>query len=175
MRGIINDILDFSKIEAGMLQLEITKTDINELIGNAIDLIKHEGEKKQVEILLDIDATIPRYAYVDGLRLKQILVNLLSNAVKFTEKGEIELKVIFQKIDGKLGKFLFSVRDTGIGIADSQKDKLFKAFSQADSSTTRKFGGTGLGLIISEKLARKMGLRLGLKVMKAKVQRLCLI
>ncbi|NLK92829.1 MAG: response regulator [Bacteroidales bacterium] len=140
-----------------MLQLEITKTDINELIGNAIDLIKHEGEKKQVEILLDIDATIPRYAYVDGLRLKQILVNLLSNAVKFTEKGEIELKVIFQKIDSKLGKFLFSVRDTGIGIADSQKDKLFKAFSQADSSTTRKFGGTGLGLIISEKLARKMG------------------
>ncbi len=155
--GIINDILDFSKIEAGMLELEVVKTDIIELLGHSVDIIKYEAAKKNIELLLDIDVDIPRYAFVDALRLKQILANLLGNAVKFTSKGEIELKVTYQPTNSGFGRLLFMVRDTGIGISDAQKEKLFKAFSQADSSTTRKFGGTGLGLIISEKLANKMG------------------
>jgi len=106
---------------------------------------------------------MPRFALVDPIRLKQILVNLLSNAVKFTESGEIEIKVAYQNINDKVGSFTFSVRDTGIGISEDQRNKLFKAFSQADSSTTRKFGGTGLGLVISNLLAEKMGSRIELE------------
>ena len=155
--GIINDILDFSKIEAGMMNLEISKTDMIELLGRSVDLIKYVATKKDLEILLDIDPEMPRFAEVDTVRLKQILANLLGNAVKFTEKGEVELKLQYEKLDENTGRLKFFVRDTGIGISPEQKDKLFKAFSQADSSTTRKFGGTGLGLIISEMLARQMG------------------
>jgi PAS domain S-box-containing protein len=155
--GIINDILDFSKIEAGMMELEFMKYDILELIENSVDIIKYTANKKDLEVLLNVDNNIPSFAMVDPIRLKQILANLLSNAVKFTEKGEIELKVEFEMLNDKKGKFLFSIRDTGIGIKESQKNKLFKAFSQADSSTTRNFGGTGLGLIISNMIAEKMG------------------
>ena len=155
--GIINDILDFSKIEAGMMELDIIKTDIVELLNNSADIIKFAAGKKNLEVLLDIDSAIPRYAMVDPVRLKQILANLMSNAVKFTEKGEVELKARYSPINSSRGTLSLSVRDTGIGIAEAQKEKLFKAFSQADSSITRKFGGTGLGLIISEKIARKMG------------------
>ena len=155
--GIINDILDFSKIEAGMMSLEIQKTDMIELLGRSVDLIKYVATKKDLEILLDIDPELPRFAEVDTVRLKQILANLLGNAVKFTEKGEVELKVSYESLSNSSGRIKFFVRDTGIGISPNQKDKLFKAFSQADSSTTRKFGGTGLGLIISELLARQMG------------------
>ncbi len=155
--GIINDILDFSKIEAGMMELEIIKTDIVELLNNSADIIKFAAGNKNLEVLLDIDSAIPRYAMVDPVRLKQILANLMSNAVKFTEKGEVELKARYSPINSSRGTLSLSVRDTGIGIAEAQKEKLFKAFSQADSSITRKFGGTGLGLIISEKIARKMG------------------
>ena len=155
--GIINDILDFSKIEAGMMDLEIKKTDMIALLGHSVDIIKYVAAKKDLEVLLDIDTKMPRFADVDSVRLKQILANLLGNAVKFTEKGEVELKVQYEKINDNEGKIKFAVRDTGIGINKEQQAKLFKAFSQADSSTTRKFGGTGLGLIISEMLASKMG------------------
>jgi len=155
--GIINDILDFSKIEAGMLDLEINKTDIIEMLGHSVDVIKYAVGKKEIEMLLDIDKDMPRFAAVDSVRLKQIISNLLSNAVKFTEKGEVELKVKYTSIDKQHGKFLFLVSDTGIGITLEQQEKLFKAFSQADSSTTRKYGGTGLGLVISEMIAQKMG------------------
>lgn len=155
--GIINDILDFSKIEAGMMDLEIIKTDIYELISQSADIIKYTADKKGLEVLLNIDIEMPRFAYVDAVRLKQIFANLMGNAVKFTEKGEIELKVCYEHITSKKGKFLFSVRDTGIGITVENQAKLFKSFSQADSSTTRKFGGTGLGLVISEMIAQKMG------------------
>jgi PAS domain S-box-containing protein len=155
--GIINDILDFSKIEAGMMDLEIIKTDIHELISQSADIIKYAADKKGLELLLNIDSEMPRFASVDAVRLKQILANLMGNAVKFTEKGEIELKVDYEKITRQKGKFRFSVRDTGIGITSENQTKLFKSFSQADSSTTRKFGGTGLGLVISEMIAQKMG------------------
>jgi signal transduction histidine kinase len=155
--GIINDILDFSKIEAGMMELDINTTDLTELLNQSIDIVKLSATKKKLEILLDIDSHLPRFADIDAVRLKQILANLLGNAVKFTEKGEIELKVRYEKITAHSGKIKFSIRDTGIGIKPEDQEKLFKAFSQADSSTTRKFGGTGLGLIISEMIAKKMG------------------
>ncbi len=155
--NVINDVLDFSKIEAGKLDLEIVKCDMIELIEHSIDIIKHSAEKKNLEILLSIPDYLPRFAYIDPIRVSQILINLLGNAVKFTNRGEIELKVNFSELDFEKGTYTFTVRDTGIGISDTQKLKLFKAFSQADTSTTRRFGGTGLGLSISEKLANKMG------------------
>lgn len=154
--GIINEILDFSKIEAGMMDLEIIKTDIYELISQSADIVKFTADKKGLEVLLNIDAKMPRFASVDSVRLKQILANLIGNAVKFTEKGEIEIKVGYESIDDQTGKFSFSVRDTGIGITPETQAMLFKSFSQADSSTTRKFGGTGLGLVISDMIAQKM-------------------
>ncbi|EOZ92017.1 PAS/PAC domain protein [Indibacter alkaliphilus LW1] len=154
--GIINDILDFSKIEAGKLELEEVETDLIELAEQTADIVKYNTAKKNIEFLLNIQVDIPRYIIVDQIRLKQILVNLLSNAIKFTEKGEVELNIGYEPVDEKEGKFTFTVKDTGIGISEEQKQKLFKSFSQADSSTTRKFGGTGLGLVISQMLAEKM-------------------
>ncbi len=155
--GVINDILDFSKIESGKMELEQVKTDIIVLLENAADIIKIMAAKKGLELLLNVQPDLPRYLYIDPIRTKQILVNLLSNAVKFTHAGEVELKVSFEKLTKRTGKVYFSVRDTGIGIKDTDKKKLFKAFSQADTSTTRRYGGTGLGLIISNSLAEKMG------------------
>jgi len=155
--GIINDILDFSKIEAGMMDLEIIKTDLVELLDQSVDIIKYAADQKGLELLLNIDTEMPRFAEVDPVRLKQIFANLMGNAIKFTEKGEIELKVTYTADTDSRGRFLFSVRDTGIGITPEQQAKLFKVFSQADTSTTRKYGGTGLGLVISEMIARQMG------------------
>jgi PAS domain S-box-containing protein len=160
---IINDVLDFSKIEAGMLELETVKTDMVELLEKSVDIVKFAAAKKDLELLIDIDPSMPRFAFADPVRLKQILANLLGNAVKFTEKGEIELKVIYESLEDESGKISLSVRDTGIGISETEKEKLFKAFSQADSSTTRKFGGTGLGLIISDMIAKKMGSRINMR------------
>jgi len=137
--GIINDILDFSKIEAGRLELEIIKTNIIELAEQAADIIKFHAAEKGLELLLDIDPDMPETAEVDPVRLKQILVNLLNNAVKFTENGEVELKVRFEAAAEKnAGIYHFSVRDTGIGISEEQRLKLFKAFSQADRTFTRR-------------------------------------
>jgi PAS domain S-box-containing protein len=158
--GIINDILDFSKIEAGKMELDFISTDIIDLTEQAADIIKYHAAKKKLELLLNIQPDLPRFAITDPVRLRQILVNLLGNAVKFTESGEVELKVTYSKTDGNKGLLSFSVRDTGIGINTEQQSKLFKAFSQADTSTTRKFGGTGLGLTISNMLAEKMGSRI---------------
>ncbi len=166
--GIINDILDFSKIEAGKLELELIKTDVFELMEQTADIIKYHASQKELELLLNISLSIPRFAEVDPIRLKQVLINLLSNAVKFTEKGEIELKVSFEKINSDQGRYTFSVRDTGIGISPEQKDRLFKAFSQADSSTTRKYGGSGLGLTISSLLVEKMGGKIALESIPGK-------
>jgi PAS domain S-box-containing protein len=166
--GIINDILDFSKIEAGMLELDINKTDMIELLGHSIDIIKYAASEKKLEVLLNIDTHMPRFANIDKIRLKQIFSNLLANAVKFTEKGEVEFKVEFTEQNNNRGRFRFSVRDTGIGITEEQQTRLFKPFSQADSSTTRKFGGTGLGLIISEMIAEKMGSKIEIESIPGK-------
>lgn len=155
--GIINDILDFSKIEAGKLELEIIEADVIELLENTVDIIKYHASQKGLEVLLNIPPNIPVFAHLDPIRLKQILINLLTNAVKFTEKGEVELNVTFTSSEESRTVFTFSVKDTGIGISQEQQTKLFRAFSQADSSTTRKFGGTGLGISISSLLVEKMG------------------
>lgn len=162
---LINDILDFSKIEAGKLEIEESKNDLVELVEQATDIIKYTASQKGLELLMNIQADIPRYIEIDPTRLKQILINLLSNAVKFTEKGEVEIKVTFEEVENnpELGKFYFEVRDTGIGISGKNKEKLFQAFSQADTSISRKFGGTGLGLVISNLLAQKMGSQIELE------------
>jgi PAS domain S-box-containing protein len=155
--GIINDILDLSKIEAGKLELDIIPTDLVELVEETADIVKYLVARKNLELLLDMAPTMPRLAEVDPIRLKQVLINLLNNAVKFTEQGEVELKVEFMPLDDQTGRYSFYVRDTGIGIDEAQRHKLFKAFSQGDTSTSRRFGGTGLGLTISNLLVEKMG------------------
>ena len=161
---IINDILDFSKIEAGKLDLYIEKYDINEMLAQVIDLILYESNQKNLKLELNIAADMPKYFWLDSVRLKQILINLLANAVKFTEKGSIQLDVtVLQKIDDSNAKIRFAVIDTGIGILEKNKKKIFQAFSQEDSSTTRKFGGTGLGLTISNQLLGLMNSRLQLE------------
>lgn len=160
----INDILDFSKIEAGKLELYIEEIDLYDLGIKIIDLIKYQAHKKGLEVLLNISPNVPRFIKADGIRLRQILVNLLGNAAKFTEKGELELKIELLKsnTDG-IHRFNFSVRDTGAGISESKKTQIFDAFSQEDASTTRKYGGTGLGLTISNKLLALMDSHLQLK------------
>ncbi|WP_165930044.1 PAS domain S-box protein [Flavobacterium caseinilyticum] len=160
---IINDILDFSKIEAGKLDLYLEKYDINEMLIQVIDLIFYESNQKKLKLELNIAADIPRYFWLDSVRLKQILINLLANAVKFTEKGSIKLEIsVINKIDDCNAKIRFAVIDTGIGILEENKKKIFRAFSQEDSSTTRKFGGTGLGLTISNQLLGLMNSHLQL-------------
>lgn len=170
LMNIINDILDFSKIEAGKLEIDEVETDIIELLEQTADIVKYNASKKGLELLLNIKPDLPRYIEVDPVRLKQILVNLLGNAVKFTEKGEIELSLDYDIEEGVggLGVFTFAVRDTGIGISEEEQGKIGKAFSQADTSTSRKYGGTGLGLVISNTLAEKMGGKIDLQSQKDK-------
>ncbi len=155
--GIINNILDLSKIEAKKLELEMIRTDILEFVKETIDIVKYNAEKKGLNLFFTLSPGMPAYVEIDPIRLRQILVNLSSNAIKFTEKGEVEIQVEFQAINFQKGRYKFSVRDTGIGIQEDQKQNLFKAFSQADKSISRKFGGTGLGLVISNFLAEQMG------------------
>lgn len=154
--SIINDILDFSKIEAGKLELEIEKCDLYELSGEATDIISYQVQAKGLEMLLNISPDLPRFIYADSVRLKQVLVNLLSNASKFTEKGEIELKIEPVTVHENHTTIRFSVRDTGIGIKPEKQGKIFEAFSQEDGSTTKKYGGTGLGLTITNRLLDMM-------------------
>ena len=167
---LINDILDFSKIEAGKLELNIEPVDIFELAEQAIDVIKFKAHEKKLELIFNVPPTLPRYIWVDSVRLRQIIINLLSNAVKFTGHGEVELKIeILNKFPlSSEAEFLFSVRDTGIGIAPENSQKIFEAFSQEDSSTTRKYGGTGLGLTISNRLLALMKSQMELETIYGK-------
>lgn len=154
---IINDILDFSKIEAGKLELFIDLYDIQKVLSQVFDLIVYESNLKKLQLELNIAPEVPKYIWTDIVRLKQILINLLSNAVKFTQKGSIKLNVsVLEKKENNNYMIRFSVVDTGIGILDQNQEKIFKAFSQEDNSTTRKFGGTGLGLTISNQLLALM-------------------
>jgi PAS domain S-box-containing protein len=164
--SIINDILDFSKIEAGKLELDIDKCDIYEIASQSADIISFPIQNKGLEMLLNIPIDLPRFVWVDEIRLKQVLINLLSNAAKFTESGEIELKIEvlgYQPEENNAMTCRFIVRDTGIGIREEKKAKIFEAFLQEDGSTTKKYGGTGLGLTISNKLLGMMGSHLQLK------------
>lgn len=160
---IINNILDFSKIEAGKLELFVEKCDIKEILTQVIDLITYESNQKNLKLELLTSSDIPKYFWVDIVRLKQILINLLANAVKFTENGSIKLIVsVIEKEENSTTKIRFSVIDSGIGILEENKNKIFEAFSQEDNSTTRKFGGTGLGLSISNQLLGLMNSNLQL-------------
>lgn len=154
---IINDILDFSKIEAGKLEIEIIEFDLNSVIDNISNLLGIKAANKGVEFLIAMDPEVPIKMKGDPLRLEQILVNLINNAIKFTEVGEVILEIRQKKESEEKVNLEFAVSDTGIGITDEQKQKLFKSFSQADDSTTRKYGGTGLGLTISKRLVEMMG------------------
>ena len=161
--NIINDILDFSKIEAGKLELDVERCDLFELTGEASDVVTFQVQRKGLEMLLNVSPELPRFIWVDMVRLKQVLINLLGNAVKFTEQGEVELKVTRQSamIEGRV-RLRFQVRDTGIGIQPEKQGTIFEAFLQEDASTTKKYGGTGLGLTISNKLLGLMGSKLEL-------------
>jgi len=159
LMSLINDILDFSKIEAGRLELVYDTTDLIELVESTMDVIKYSAHGKGLELLLDVSPDVFQFVMIDSLRLRQVIMNLLSNAIKFTANGEIELNVRAEKFskNSKLALFRFSVRDTGIGIPSEKQLKIFESFSQADPSTTKKYGGTGLGLTISNLLLGKMG------------------
>jgi len=154
---IVNDILDFSQMTEDKIQLDETFCDITLIIEETVEMFKQSLSKKRLKFMSTIEHDMPKYAFVDGARLKQILLNLLSNALKFTKSGEIELKVGFTPLSNENGQFSFSIRDTGIGMDQQQQRNLFKAFSQGDASTTKKFSGTGLGLVLSQKIAKIMG------------------
>lgn len=154
---IINDILDFSKIEAGKLSIENTDFNLEQVMYNVTNLIAQSAQEKGIEFNIRIDKEVPINLIGDPLRISQILVNYCSNALKFTDKGEIIINVSITEIKDNIGEFVFSVKDTGIGLTDEQKLKIFNKFTQADSSTTRKYGGTGLGLSIAKSLAELMG------------------
>jgi signal transduction histidine kinase/CheY-like chemotaxis protein len=155
--GIINDILDFSKIEAGKMDMEEVDFQLEDTLENISTLVGIKTQEKGLELLFKTDPSVPRALIGDPLRLGQILINLSNNAVKFTDSGEIVVATELVRKDSARVTLKFSVQDTGIGMTAEQAAKLFQPFSQADSSTTRKYGGTGLGLTISKRLAEMMG------------------
>jgi CheY-like chemotaxis protein len=158
---IINDILDFSKIEAGMLQIERQPFDLRGVVEGALDLVAPKASEKNLDLAYVFADDAPAGLVSDVTRVRQILVNLLSNAVKFTEHGEVVVSVTSQPRDGTRLETRFEVRDSGMGIPPERLDRLFKSFSQVDSSTSRHFGGTGLGLAISKRLAEMLGGEIG--------------
>ncbi len=155
--GVINDILDFSKIEAGKLSMEAANFRLEDVFDQLANLIGLKTDEKGLELMFDLPAEYPSALIGDPLRLGQVLINLGNNAVKFTDQGEVVISIEVVEEDTESTKLHFAVRDTGIGLTPEQQKKLFQSFSQADASTTRKYGGTGLGLTISKKLTEMMG------------------
>jgi signal transduction histidine kinase/CheY-like chemotaxis protein/HAMP domain-containing protein len=155
--GIINDILDFSKIEAGKLDLETTSFQLDDVISTVTTVTGQKAQEKGLEYLADVPGAIPQSLAGDPLRLGQVITNLVNNAVKFTERGEVRVKAELLEETGERVKLRFSVRDTGAGMTLEQAARLFQPFTQADMSTTRKHGGTGLGLTICKRLVELMG------------------
>lgn len=155
--GILNDILDLSKIESGRMDIERIEFDPTLMLQGVSDLFIAKAEEKGLEIFLDVVPEVPLTVVGDPLRIQQVLTNLVSNAIKFTPKGEIHVRIEVEESRGNDLLLRLSVRDTGIGINDAVIEHLFQPFSQADASTTRKFGGTGLGLVISKQLVILMG------------------
>jgi len=161
--GVINDILDFSKIEAGKLEIEAVDFELRQMLNNVANQIADKAAEKKIELIFDIDSTLPPCLHGDPLRLSQILINYAGNAVKFTRQGEVVIRArLMEEAEGDL-LVRFEVQDTGIGMNEEAKAKLFQSFQQADTSTTRKYGGTGLGLSISKQLAELMGGAVGVE------------
>jgi len=157
---VINDILDFSKIEAGKLDLDFVDFNLRETLGEALKALAIRAHKKNLELSQDIRESVPEYLVGDAGRLRQILVNLVGNAVKFTERGEVVVRVEVESQTKEAVRLHFLVSDTGIGISPEKLKEIFEPFAQADSSMTRQYGGTGLGLTISTRLVEMMGGRL---------------
>ncbi len=160
--AIINDILDFSKIEAGKLTIEATEFDLVGAVEESVELFAKAANEKSIELNCSIHPSLPPRVIGDALRIRQVLTNLVGNAVKFTEEGEINVEVKVIAEDNSTLQIRISVRDTGIGIHPDRHERVFASFTQADGSTTRKYGGTGLGLTISRQLANLMGGDIGL-------------
>ena len=161
--GIINDILDFSKVEAGKMRIERAEFKLRSVLDNLSNLIGEKCAEKGLEFIFDVDPGISDTLIGDSLRLGQILINYTNNAVKFTEKGEIIVRIKKVSQQGTSCMIRFEVEDTGIGLTKEQQKSLFQSFQQADTSTTRRYGGTGLGLVISKRLANLMGGEVGVK------------
>src|SRR6056297_123650 len=160
---IVNDILDFSKIEAGRLVLEENDTDIKEMLKKTFHLFMSEKNRNKLDYELKIDERIPNVVKTDPLRFNQVITNLLSNALKFTENGSVLLQAELLSLSNSKATIRFSVKDTGIGVPEDQRENIFDMFTQADSSTTRKYGGTGLGLPITVKILEQMGSKIQLQ------------
>ncbi|WP_022941773.1 response regulator [Psychromonas hadalis] len=164
--GLINDILDFSKIEAGKMNIEHTPFDLGKVLQRMIGVVKLKAHRKNVELITYIAPDVPHQLIGDPLRLQQILTNLVANAIKFTKQGVVSISV--NKDEKNVKCLTFAVTDSGIGMDDSQQEKLFKSFSQVDDSITRKYGGTGLGLVICKQLTELMGGGITVKSIKGK-------
>lgn len=155
--GIVNDILDYSKIESGRLDLEIIDFDLVEMVEGAAELVSERARSKQLSLATYIDPSLPRLVRGDSGRIRQVIINFLANSIKFTDRGEIIIRAVRKSEEaGEVG-IRFTVSDTGIGLSESAREKLFQPFTQADASFTRKYGGTGLGLAISKRLVELMG------------------
>ncbi len=158
---IVNDILDFARVEAGRLRLEAADFEVGGLVDEAVDLLARQAQVKGLELLSFVAEDVPPVVHGDRARIRQILINLVGNAIKFTEKGEVSLKISRAGADETGMELRFEVRDTGIGISARDQQRLFQAFSQADATSTRRYGGMGLGLIIARQLAELMDGKIG--------------
>jgi signal transduction histidine kinase/DNA-binding response OmpR family regulator len=160
---IINDILDFAKVESGKLQLEAIELDVRDLVGSVTELMAGSASNRNLKLTASVSDAVPQVVRGDPIRLRQVLINLVSNAIKFTEEGGIRVEVSLGETSQKEVELLFAVADTGIGMSTDTAERLFQSFTQADASTTRKHGGTGLGLVICKRLVELMGGKIGVR------------
>ncbi|MEX2514470.1 MAG: response regulator [Cyclobacteriaceae bacterium] len=159
--NVINDVLDFSKLESGNLEIDAHDFNLRSCVEDVLDLFSSHAASTGIDLLYQLDNDIPEWIYADGLRLRQVMINLVNNAIKFTQKGEVLIKVSLESSSKDTMQLYFEVIDSGIGIPKDKISKLFKSFSQEDSSTTRKYGGTGLGLVICKRIITLMGGQMG--------------
>ncbi|TQV71572.1 response regulator [Aliikangiella marina] len=161
--SIIDDILDFSKIEAGKMELEKRSLNISDCIDEVLNLLGPAARDKNIELLGIVYQDVPEYLLGDAVRISQILTNLTNNAIKFTQQGNVQIRVLLEDENPKSVRIKVNVTDTGVGLSEEKQKILFQAFTQADTTTTRRFGGTGLGLVISKKLVESMNGQIGLE------------
>ena len=163
--SVVDDIIDLQRLETNNLTISASPFDLHKLVNTVRDIASPSKNEKNIDIIVDIDDEVPQYVLSDEIRLKQILLNLVSNAVKFTNEGYVKIKVAYSNPASFRPLFIFSIIDTGIGISEQNKNRIFNSFTQADASITREYGGTGLGLAIAKELVEKMGGTLQLESM----------